>query len=255
MIAVFSLASHTFWDALRERAFSVVLIFAILVLVLSRLVAPLALGEARRITIDLGLAAIGAFTVLLVVLLGTRMVQKEIDSRTILVLLSKPVSRSEFLLGKFLGLAAVATASVLAMALVLIAVLAVSGYDVGWTFAVACLDLVLSGVLLCALSMLLTAFSSPVLATFFLIGAYVAGRLAPEIRDAASLLPPGIAGTVVGWLLLVVPRLDLLQRAMSVVHGISPEPGQVVWAVAYSVLYGTAALLLAAAAFSRREFS
>ena len=110
---------------------------AVAMLATSRLVSPLALGEGRRVTIDLGLACMALFGFLLIALLSTRMVQKEIERKTSLVLLAKPLRREEFILGKFFGLVAVTGVSLAAMLVSLAGVLALSGYAVDGSLIVA----------------------------------------------------------------------------------------------------------------------
>ncbi|MFH1143095.1 MAG: ABC transporter permease subunit [Candidatus Eisenbacteria bacterium] len=254
MRTVLSLARHTLIDALRERVFSALGLFLIVFMILARLIDPLALGEGRRITIDLGLTLMTLFGLLLILLLGTRVVQKEIDRKTILLLLARPVRRGEFLLGKFLGSLAVTGAGLAGMLALLALVLAVSGFHFDLSLAVAGYFAFLELAIVCALSMLLTVFTSPALASFFLLGLFTGGHLAPSLLDAARLLP-GAGARVLEALFLLIPRLDLYRYSLEVVHGVRPSGPEVAWATAYALLYSTAALLLALLVFRRREFT
>ncbi len=253
MTAVLSLARHTFLDALRQRAYVVLGLFTVAMLATSRLVNPLALGEGRRVTIDLGLACMALFGFLLIALLSTRMVQKEIERKTILVLLAKPLRREEFILGKFFGLVAVTGVSLAAMLISLAGVLVLSGYAVDGSLIVAGYFAFLELFIVASLAMLLTVFTSPVLSTFFLVGLFVAGHLGSSLSDLASMLPSQLAGKLLAALFHVLPRLDLYSYTLEVIHGMPVSGGQLLWATLYALVYSVGALGLALLVFRYRE--
>jgi ABC-type transport system involved in multi-copper enzyme maturation permease subunit len=255
MSAVICLARHTFLDALREKAFLVLGLFGVVMLGLSRLLNPLALGEGRRVTLDVGLAFIAICGFLLIAVLGTRMVHKEIDRKTILLILAKPIRRIEFLVGKFLGLVGVLAVTVAGMTLLLAGVMVLSGYAVHASLAVAGLFAFLELFVLAALAMLLMAFTSPVLATFFLVGLYLVGHLAPSLIDLAGMLPDPSASKIIQVVFYLLPRLDLYSYTLEVVHGAGASGHQLFWAAAYAAAYAGGALLLALVVFRTREFS
>ncbi len=255
MSALLSLARHTLIDALREKAFLLLGLFGAVMLALARLLNPLALGEGRRVTLDVGLGLIAVCGFLLIAVLGTRMVHKEIDRKTILLILAKPIRRVEFLVGKFLGLVGVLAVTIAGMTLTLAAVMTLSGYPVDASLAVAGLYAFLELFVLAALAMLLMAFTSPVLATFFLVGLYVVGHLATSLIDLTAMLPDPSAGRIIQAVFYLLPRFDLYSYTLEAVHGAAASGGQLAWAVAYAGAYAAGALLLALAVFRAREFS
>lgn len=255
MTAIWSLARHTILDAMREKAFLALVGFAILLLGASRLLAPLALGEGYRLTVDLGLGGIALIGFLLLVVLGTRMVHREIDRKTILILLAKPLRREAFVVGKFLGLAGVTGLSVAVMVLLLAAVMAVSGYPLTFALLAAGYYAWLELVVMAALTMLLTCFTSPVLATFFLLGLFVTGHLAGSLLEFAEMLPGALAAGVLEGVFLVVPRLDLFSYTLEVIHRQAVTPERLMWATLYALVYSAAVLVVASFVFRRREFS
>lgn len=255
MGAIGSLARHTFLDAFRERAFLVLGLYGVVMLGASRLISPLALGEGRRVTIDLGLAGVALFGFLLIALLGTRMVHKEIDSKTILMILAKPIRRGEFILGKFFGLIAVVAVSLLGMTLLLAGILALSRYGFDATLAVAGYYALLELIIVASLAMLLTAFTSPVLSTFFLLGLFLVGHLSGSLMDLAQMLPSPMSASVLKGLFFILPRFDLYSYTLEVVHGTPIAVISVGWATLYAAVYSAGALLIAILAFRTREFS
>ncbi len=255
MSAVLSLARHTVLDAMRERAFLVLGGFAVMLFLASRLLSPLALGEAERVTIDLGVGALGAVGFLLLVLLGTRMLHREIDRKTILMLLAKPIRREEFIFGKFLGLAGVLGLSLGGMLLLLAAVMAASGYSLSPALLAAGYFAWLELVVMAAVTMLLTCLTSPVLATFFLVSLFIIGHLAGSLLELAGLLPGSLVSLALEGLFLILPRLDLFSYTLEVFHRVHVPSEQLLWATLYAGVYSAAVLAIGSVIFRRREFS
>jgi ABC-type transport system involved in multi-copper enzyme maturation permease subunit len=98
------IALNTFKEAVRDRILYLLLFFAALSILVSRILALLTVGDRAKIIKDVGLASISFFGALMAILIGTGLVYKEIEKRTIFTLISKPMRRHEFLLGKFFGL-------------------------------------------------------------------------------------------------------------------------------------------------------
>jgi hypothetical protein len=96
-----AIALNTFKEAIRDRILYLLFFFAAIALIFSRLLAVLTVGDRAKIVKDVGLASISIFGVLMAILIGTGLVYKEIDKKTVYTLLSKPIQRWQFLLGKF----------------------------------------------------------------------------------------------------------------------------------------------------------
>ena len=120
---VLAVASVTVREALRRKLQVNLLLFALLLLVVSAVVSALTLGEAHRIASDLGLTAMEAMGSLIAVFLGAGAIAGDVERRVLFPIVAKPISRSEYLLGRYLGLAATLLLNLAAMALVLAVVL------------------------------------------------------------------------------------------------------------------------------------
>ncbi|MDQ3032610.1 MAG: ABC transporter permease subunit [Myxococcota bacterium] len=101
---VWAIAINTFREAVRDRVLYGVLGFAIAVLLFTLAIAQLSLDQEERVVHDLGLAAISFFSVVVAVFLGSSLLYKEIERKTLYVILPKPIRRHEFLIGKYLGI-------------------------------------------------------------------------------------------------------------------------------------------------------
>ena len=101
-----AIAMNTFRETIRARVLYVLVFFSILVILASKAIGWVSVEQDVRIITDIGLAAIPFFSVLIAIFVGTGLVHKEIDKRTLYIILSRPIRRETFIAGKYLGFAA-----------------------------------------------------------------------------------------------------------------------------------------------------
>lgn len=253
--AVSALAHATFLEAVRDRVLYLLLFFGLFVFGASRLLAPLALGEGRRITLDLGFTAISAFGCLAVIFVGHQLIFREVERRTLFFLFARPLRRSEFVCGKYFGLVAVLAAAVAIMGGMLATVLWASGYAFGWPFLGALALAFGELTVLAAVAVFFATVTSPVLAGLLTLAAWVIGHGSGDLQQLlASTASPGATAAIhaVGW---VVPRLGLYHDILPVLEGRGYPAGQIVLGGAYAVAYAAAALVGASLVLRRRELA
>ena len=119
---VTAIATNTLREAIRNKVLYVLLFFALLLISTGVLLSTLSYVERDRILQDVGLAAIRLFGAAMAIFLGVGLIHKEVDRRTIYTVLSKPLSRAEFLLGKYLGLVATLWLQMVVMGLGFVAI-------------------------------------------------------------------------------------------------------------------------------------
>jgi Cu-processing system permease protein len=249
-----AIALNTFREARRDRVQWILLAYVAVVLGGALVLSPLALGEGYRITRDLGLAAISAVGVILIVLVGAGMVQKEVDRRTVLTVLAKPIRRSEFLVGKFLGMMGMVGAIFLAMTVILAAVvwfregslepavLWAAGFTLGELMVMT------------AVVVTFSTFVSPALSGVFTLAIFVFGHFSEDLlRFAEKTSSEALAGAAKGFYYLL-PHLHLFNLRAEAAYGIVPDPNRLAAAAAYALLYSAALLCVGSVVFSRREF-
>lgn len=253
MSAILAVARGTFREAVRDRVLFLVVGFGIATLAMSRLLSPIALGEGDRVTIDLGLSTLGLLGIVIVALVGTGLVHKELERRTIHVVLSRPVSRASYLVGKWLGLSITMAAAVAAMGVILLAVAVwMRGPQAIGPVAQAIFLLALSNSLLAALAVLFSSLSTPVLSVVYTLGLYATGFWTNDMRDFAQAMP-GALGAMVRGVSFVIPNLELFNLRPQVAHLESAPTIQLALAIGYALAYAAAVLALAVVAFERRE--
>jgi ABC-type transport system involved in multi-copper enzyme maturation permease subunit len=247
------IAQNTVREALRDKVMYSLVFFGALVLVLNRVLTPLALGEGAKITRDVGLSAISLFGLFIIILSGTTLVHRELDKKTIAVILSKPVSRGEFIVGRFFGLFAVIAAIALCMALLLQAVLLVTDGGVDLKVMVASVVTVFELMVMTSIAVFFSAAVSPVLGAMITFAAYVVGSFSGDLIRLAQLSDGEGMRIATRALYYVLPNLEMFNLRAAAVHNAAIEPARVGAGVAYALLYSTAMVLLAVVVFRRRE--
>jgi ABC-type transport system involved in multi-copper enzyme maturation permease subunit len=249
-----AIAGITFKEAKRDRVLYLLFFFAALGIVAARVLAVLTVGDRIKIIKDVGLASISLFGVLMAILIGTGLVYKEIDKKTIFTLLAKPLHRAEFILGKFLGLVLTLCVMTLAMTLIFLAIVYAHTLRIETPLLVAVGFIFLELVLITAVAVLFSCFSTPILSSLFTLAFYLIGHLSWGLELIIRKMRPGAGRTLVRGLYAFLPDLENFNFKTEVVHGLPIPPGIYLSSVLYGVCYTAFILGLAVLVFRRRDF-
>jgi len=304
---VYAIALNTFREAVRDRVLYGVLGLACAILVFTLALGELSLDQQRRVVMDVGLASISLFSVVIAIFLGSSLLYKEIEKKTLYVILPKPIRRSEFLVGKYLGITLTGAVFVALMGSILLWVMAIQG-DTPLLWLVACPALLLLGLglglwrahdrtavvppfallslacmaallsttgaplgavlasyvlnigevmLLTAVALLFSSFSTPFLTGAFTAGVWLLGRSAASMAHMrSSMLSDGMK-SMLRVMAQVTPNFDLFvpphQALLTSSASLGPV-GYVASAMGYALFYSTLLLTVAALIFRRRDF-
>jgi ABC-type transport system involved in multi-copper enzyme maturation permease subunit len=249
-------AVNTFLEAVRDRVLYNLIFFALVMIGAAVLVGEISIGIDRLVIVNLGLSTISIFGLIMAIFMGAGLVYKEIEKRTLYSLLSKPVRRWEFLVGKYAGLLLTLVVNTALMTLGLAAALFYVTRKLehsDTTILVAIYFILLELALVTALTLFFSCFSSPMLSALFSLGIYVTGTFANDIRDFGHLSknPSLEAATKVIYYLL--PNFHNFNAIAAAAYG-DAIPASLVWQnTVYAALYITVVLLAAATAFSGRN--
>ncbi len=305
---IWAIAINTFREAVRDKVLYGVLAFACSVLLFTLALAELSLNQQRRVVLDVGLASISLFAVVIAIFLGSSLLYKEIERKTLYVILPKPIRRHEFLLGKYVGIAVTALVFIAIMGTIQLLIAAVQAGAAEWmllalplavlgtlglamwrardrtavllpwsllslaaaagvcTTADVPLVAILTALLLTfgevlvlsAVALFFSSFSTPFLTGALSFGVWLVGRSAGEMARMRS---NAIADSVKGLLHViarVVPNFDLFVPGRHVLTGEVPIEGglgaYVGTTMASAVVYAGVLLVAAALVFRRRDF-
>jgi ABC-type transport system involved in multi-copper enzyme maturation permease subunit len=251
---VLALAGNTFREGVRDRLFVAVAIFGGVILASSFIIGPLSLGEQARITQDMGLAAISVLSFLIAILIGTGIVYKEIERRTIYTVVAKPVSRWQFIVGKFVGLTATVSLLMGMMTVFLVIVNWIASGGFAPQLLTAVLLTWMELMLLTALSILMSTLSSPILGAIFTLLLYFIGHTSADLKQLAFRFGSNSVKAIVGAVYYALPNLEYLNVRSKVIHEVPVDLQYVAFASSYALLYTVAFLVLAILVFERKEF-
>jgi len=249
---VLAIALNTFREAIRDRILYLLLVFAVLLIGSSRALSLLTVGSEEKIVKDIGLAAISLFGVATAIFVGVGLVFKEIEKRTIYTLVSKPIVRSHFILGKYLGLVLVLAVNVSIMTACFYGLLLVKGWADAAIASAVFLTLV-ELLLVTAIAIFFSSFSTPILSSLFTVTAYVIGHVSWGLLMLAERVN-GLGRGICHALYWCLPNLERLNVRGMVVHGADVPLDQVLTATVYGVSYTIIVLGLAMMMFRRRDF-
>jgi ABC-type transport system involved in multi-copper enzyme maturation permease subunit len=260
-------AVNVFRESVRDKVLYNLVVFAVLLIAASYLLGQLTAGQDSKIIKDLGLAAISLFGVLIAVFIGIGLVWKEVEKRSIYSLLAKPITRHEFILGKYLGLVLTLLVNVAVMTAAFYAVLgSMRAIGVEETQALAKMPAadpaLLKAILLIsvelalvtAIALFFSTFSSPFLSASLTLGLWVIGNLSADFRNFEALLESPVAGWVGRVLYYVLPNFAAFDIKAQVVSGIPVTASSLALTCLYGVTYVTLVLVAAVTVFARRDF-
>jgi len=256
MTNVWTVATNTFREAVRDRVLYNLVFFALLMMGAAILVGQISMGIEESVIVSLGLTAISVIGIFIAVFIGVGLVSKEMDKRTLYALLAKPVERWEFLLGKYVGLVMTLTVNTAAMAVGLYVAMWTVKHPLAksdWFLLVAVYLILLKLALIVALAMLFSCFTTPFLAILFTLGIYIAGVFAQDLRTMQVVdLNPATMKLLRG-ISYLLPNFENFNVMAAAVHGERIAGVLILQNTVYAMVYCAMALALVAAVFSRKN--
>ena len=241
---------------MRDRVLYNTVLFVILLIIASVVMGRIAVGQEVKIIIDLGLSAMTIFGVLIAIFLGIGLVSKEIENGAIANILSKPVRRSEFILGKYFGLCLtlLVNSAVMAAAITLALLYAQGGGAQPHKIWPSVWLIFLELAIMTAVALLFSCFSSPALSALFALLIFLIGRWSPDLKLFAETSGSAATRAVSRTLYYLLPNLANFNFINETAHGETAPWRMVAGNTVYAAFYVAAALAAAALIFNRRNF-
>ena len=249
-----AIAFHTLKEAIRDRILYLILFFAVICIGFSRLLALLTIGDRVKIIKDVGLSSLSLFGALMAILIGTGLVYKEIDKKTIYTLLSKPIHRYQFLLGKFFGLVLTLFIMLLLMSIIFLALIFFHTFKVEWQMLIAILYIFLELCLITSVALLFSCFSTPILSSIFSLAFYLIGHTAWGLETLIVKIKSGFGKAIAQALYHFLPDLENFNFRTEVVHNLPIPPSIFLFSMLYGIFYTLFVLTIALLVFRKRDF-
>jgi ABC-type transport system involved in multi-copper enzyme maturation permease subunit len=251
---VYAIAINTFKEVIRDKIFYSLVFFAILLLGASVLLSTLTVGEQSKIIEDLSLSGIEIFGVIIAIFVGIGLVNKELEKKTIYTIISKPIKRWQFLLGKYLGLALTLLSYVSVMTVCYMLVILAYTNTLPWQTLVAVLLIYVELLVVTASAILFSTFSTPTLSASYALAIYVIGNMTGDLRGLAAKTGSAGASALLNFFYYFLPNLQDFNVKSETVHNIPVTAGFVLSAITYGLMYVMAILAVSVLVFQRRNF-
>lgn len=261
------IAGAVFKESVRDRVPYAMVIFAVLLMAASFLIGQMTAGQDMKIIKDLGLAALSIFGLFIAVFIGIGLVSKEVEKKSVFGVLSKPISRTQFILGKYAGLVMTLAVNLAVMTIAYYAVLyyqqSIAGASerAGWPAPAMDPRLLIAIGLIFAELMLVTAvalffstFSSPLLAALLTLGLWVAGHFNADLRNFETVVNSAAVAWLAKGAYYVLPNLAPFDVKAEAVYGMPISLGAAAYTLLYAVIYIAVLLTAAVSIFRRRDF-
>jgi ABC-type transport system involved in multi-copper enzyme maturation permease subunit len=254
MRKIYAIAINTLREATRDKVFYSLLAFAIMMVGFSMVLGNLTIGEPEKIIMDFGMGAISLFGTLIAIFVGIGMVYKEMEKKTIYVILAKPIARWQFLVGKFLGLSVTLLIEVVIMTIILFGVLVfVYNAPVPWILLKAIIPIALKLILLLAVAIFFSTFTTPFLSGLFTLSIFIIGNISPDLKMIADKTENVVLQKICNFTYYGLPNLENLNFKSQVVHSLPINNNEIFLALLYGSCYTVLILTLAILIFEKQD--
>ncbi len=246
---------NTFREAVRDRVLYNLIIFVLLLVASAPLFGQISIGIERLILVNVGLSSISLFGAIIAILVGIGLVSKEIEKKTLYTILSRPVRRWEFIVGKYFGLLLTLVVNTALMTVGLYLALLVTAHS--WKRADALLlaaiyCIVLQFMIMVALTLLFSSFSTPIFSALFAFALFVIGTFAEDLKNFAA-MSHGVTQWVATGAAYLVPNFASLNVISQAAHEQPISGSLIAWNTLYALLYSGAVTAAAVLIFERRN--
>ncbi len=252
MRTVLTIAKNTFRQVIRDKILYGIVIFAFIFIGSTAVLSSLAIEDSIFIIKTLGLAGIYIFGLIITVFLGGYLVYDEVEKRTTYILLAKPVTRTNIIIGKFLGLlAGIALLTFLMTAAYLVVVYANGGGMDYYAFINVWLELCETALLI-AFLILFSVFTTPLASTIYTILIIYIGHLLGLIQ-AYAMKSAGLTKDLLLGIYYVLPNLEKFDIRSLIAHNLHISRSEMFFSSAYALVYIVFLLYIAGTVFNKKD--
>ena len=253
---IVAIARHTFKESVRDKVLYNLIVFALLLIAASILFGQISVGVEQIILVNLSLSAISVIGLVMAIFIGIGLVSKEIDQRTVHNILSKPVRRWEFIIGKYCGLLLTLTVNTAIMTAGFYVALFSQQHSLGPN-DLAALEAVylilLELALVTGIALLFSCLSTPVLSAVYTFALFVIGNFLGDMRDFGDQSSaPGVRALTHA-LYHLLPNFSDFNVISRAAHGERLAPVLLVANSLYALLYAAVLISGAVLIFEERE--
>jgi ABC-type transport system involved in multi-copper enzyme maturation permease subunit len=246
---------NTFREAVRDRVLYNLVLFVLLLVASAPVISQISIGMEKLMLVNLGLSSISLFGVIIAIFVGIGLVSKEIEKKTLYTILARPVRRWEFIAGKYLGLLLTLVVNAALMTVGFYLALLVFIHDLhpaDGMLLVAIYFIILQFMMMVAITLLFSTFSTPIFSAIFAFSLFVIGTFGNDLRNFAA-MSHGATRWLATAAAYIMPNFASLNVISQVAHEQSVGGQLVLFNTVYSLLYSVAVTAAAVLVFERRN--
>ncbi|MFN3927709.1 MAG: ABC transporter permease [Pseudanabaenaceae cyanobacterium] len=251
---ILAIALNSFHEIAREQVFYLSLLYTAILVAALVGVPQFTSVAADKIILDLGMAGIELVALITAVFVAASLINREIEKRTIMVLVAKPITRAEFVLGKHIGISLVIALLVIIMTVIFFLLVQLRRIEMPYNVvATASLFIFLEIMLVSAIAILFGSFTSSIIASLLTLVSYLAGNISPDLLKLGEISQNESVQTVTRFLYLVLPDLSRANLKNEAVYSILPPVDVLVGNGIYIISYTLLVLASTIFIFARRQ--
>jgi ABC-type transport system involved in multi-copper enzyme maturation permease subunit len=251
---ILAIVENTFKEAVRDRILIVLLVIGFLAIGSAKIIKPLALGEEAKIIKDLGLATITFTSVLITILIGGKLVYKEIEKRTIYIMLAKPVHRYQFIIGKYFGLLLLIFFTMTIMTGGYYLMLFITTTEATFSLLLPIMMSFFELTIVTALALFFSSIATPITASLITFVVYFISHFTRDLKALSQISPSIIVKALANFFYYALPNLSNFNIRNLVVHNAIINQNAIFLSILYALIYSALILCFAALIFQRKDF-
>lgn len=269
MNPIFPIAAITFKEGIRNRAIYGITIVALLMVAANFILSEMIMREVGKVAVDIALSTVSLSGLLLVFFVGINLMAKDLDKKTIYMVLARPISRTQYIIGKFLGMIGLIVASNIVQGFFALLSLFLlqrmnPAYFQRFSWPMVLLALLFIVVMLILLSSLSFLFASLTSTSFIaLVLTMISYLIGTSLTDVKALIeapkafdidPSPLTVKIVKIAYYLFPNLSFFDIKLQAAHGLTLPFAHICWTLLYGVTYSAIILSITCFVFSKREF-
>lgn len=249
MQKIYLIATNTFREIIRDKILYTIFIFAVLMILSAKSVGTISMKQEAKLTVDFGFAMIEIFNLIIALFVGSSLIFKEVEKKLVYFLFSKPISKTDFILGKFLGLSFVLIVLNLIMSVLFLTLV---GFNLAYLLVLS--FIFLQSLLILAVILFFSTFTSPIITLFLSFLVYLIGHITINLKLFALYNGSKFFKLFTEGIYLIMPNLNLLNLKNQVIYEISFHNTALWISFLYTILYIALLLILTIIIFRKKEF-
>ncbi|RKX68615.1 hypothetical protein DRP53_10380 [candidate division WOR-3 bacterium] len=244
---------NSYREAIRDRVLLVVLAFGVAMIFSSLIIGPLTLGEEIRLAKDIGLGSILFFGLLIILFIGNRVLYRELNEKTCYLILTRPITRFQFIAGKAIGLFLTILVTSLILGIIFISYISLLTGSLQITAFLAVIGVIFQLTMLVGIVILAATFLNPFLGSLFTIFVYIFGQMIPRAILLAKFYKHLAIARILSIFHYIFPDLTYLDFRELLIYN-NPIPlERILFGFSYAICYSLVMVLVAGLIFERKD--